>query len=190
MARKRRTAEQARAEIIEIAAGLLEREGPDAVRVARVAEEMGVSHPAILHHFGCADGLREALYRQISIDLRVDALSILENDPRGITIDSLEAVLERLADPKNGKMMAWLLVNGRDPFPDAGEQGLASILGLLSQGKGLSTERRYKLMLVLLAMYGESLLGDHVRSRLGVDDEADPANFRRWLLRLVIPQSD
>jgi hypothetical protein len=42
------------------------------------------------------------------------------------------------------------------------------------------------LMLVVLAMYGDAMMGDKVRARLGIDDASDRAQFRRWLLETLL----
>ena len=60
-ARRRRTAEEARREILEAARVRLAKGGPEAVRLQDVAADVGISHPAILHHFESREGLLQAL---------------------------------------------------------------------------------------------------------------------------------
>jgi len=188
MGRKRRTAEEARQEILNVAEDLLQSEGPDAVRVARIAKVMGVSHPAILHHYGSAEGLREALYQQGARRLRDDVLSLITSGPKSLSAEQLDGILARMADPKKGKLLAWVLAQGRDPFPPEKERGLSIIASRLTNRSGVSTVLKNKLMLVVLAMYGDAMMGDKVRARLGMDDESDRAQFRHWLLDTLIPK--
>ena len=48
---------------------ILEGEGLEALSIRRVAREIGVSHPAVLHHFGCASELRAAMAHRGFVDL-------------------------------------------------------------------------------------------------------------------------
>ena len=51
MRRVRRTAEAARAAILEAAEKRLAEAGPAGIRLQGVAADVGVSHPTVLHHF-------------------------------------------------------------------------------------------------------------------------------------------
>ena len=51
MPRRRRSPEEARAEILDAAEHLLIEEGLSALTLQRVASEVGISHPGVLHHF-------------------------------------------------------------------------------------------------------------------------------------------
>ena len=57
----RRSATQARELILEAAESQLSRFGPDSLRLKQLAADVGMSHPAILHHFGSRDGLVRAV---------------------------------------------------------------------------------------------------------------------------------
>src|SRR5258708_15767917 len=59
--RKRRTAEEARVAILDAAERRLVASGPAGIRLQEVADDVGVSHPTVLHHFGS----REALVRDV-----------------------------------------------------------------------------------------------------------------------------
>ncbi|MBV1885644.1 MAG: TetR family transcriptional regulator, partial [Parvibaculaceae bacterium] len=49
--RIRRTAEEARRLILDAAEKRLAEQGPEGIRLQDIAKDIGVSHPAILHHF-------------------------------------------------------------------------------------------------------------------------------------------
>ena len=66
MPRKRRSAEEARREILEAAHALLLGEGPDALKIAKIAKRARISHPLILHHFGSTEGLVQALQEKVA----------------------------------------------------------------------------------------------------------------------------
>ncbi|MGC1305113.1 MAG: helix-turn-helix domain-containing protein [Caulobacteraceae bacterium] len=65
--RKRLSHENRRVQLLDTAAAIVRAEGADALTLARVAEEAGVSKPIAYDHFGTRAGLLHALY------LRVDA---------------------------------------------------------------------------------------------------------------------
>jgi len=183
MTRRRRTAEQAQTEILDAAERLLLREGPDSLKIARVAAEVGMSHPGLLHHVGSAEGLAEALHRRASAQIREDLLGLLAaTDDADARRGALEEAAARLADPRKGRLLAWLLARGGSPFPPEGELGLARVADQLSFGN--AEEARFRVQLVVLAMLGESLMGSQVRSRLGMRDQ-DASRFRSWLFTLL-----
>ena len=57
----RRTAEETRAAILDAAERRLKASGPASIRLQDVAAEAGISHPAVLHHFGSREGLVQAV---------------------------------------------------------------------------------------------------------------------------------
>jgi AcrR family transcriptional regulator len=62
--RRRRTVEEARAEILAAATSILRDEGPAGIRLKDVAQRAGLSHPTVLHHFGSREGLLDAVVAQ------------------------------------------------------------------------------------------------------------------------------
>jgi len=188
MTRKRRTPDEAREAILSAAQGLLEREGVGALKVTRVADVVGVSHPTVLHHFGGADGLMSALHQRISRQLRDDVLQLLAGER---TEEALGDALAGLASPSRGRLVAWLVASGGSVFPPAEERGLAHVLeGILADGT-VTPERQawatHAVLLGVLAMVGDSMVGDAVRERLGVDASAAAREeFRQWLLRVLM----
>jgi AcrR family transcriptional regulator len=187
MSRRRRSADEARTEILDAAEELLVSEGPSGVRIRAVADAVGLSHPGVLHHFGSVDQLLGALHRRAARRVREEILATLptESSPEAVST-AIAAAFERLSDPREGRILAWLVASGRDPFPPAEEHGLDIIAqGLHARrGGGELDETRYLVMLGVLAMYGDALVGSGVRRRLGLD-ERDGPGFRTWLLELL-----
>ena len=66
--RTRLPAEQAKQLIMAAAERHLAAHGPDGIRLKDLASELGISHPAILHHFGSREGLIRALVKKTSED--------------------------------------------------------------------------------------------------------------------------
>jgi len=59
--RKRRTAEEAKTLILETAAERLRDQGVDGLTVKGVAEQAGMSHATLIHHFGSSEDMRREL---------------------------------------------------------------------------------------------------------------------------------
>mgnify|MGYP003784140717 CR=1 FL=1 len=62
--RRRLPADEARASILAAAERKLGQVGPERLRLTELAAELGVSHPAILHHFGSREELVVAVLHQ------------------------------------------------------------------------------------------------------------------------------
>jgi AcrR family transcriptional regulator len=65
VAGRRMTRENRRIQLLDTAAALVRAEGTDALTLARVAEEAGVTKPVAYEHFENRSGLLKALYRRI-----------------------------------------------------------------------------------------------------------------------------
>ena len=191
MKRRRRSAEAAKAEILEIAEGLLVRSGPDAVRLESIAKEMGVSHPTILHHFGSIEGVLLALQQKVSRGIREDLLGLLKpSDSPESRLAAVSKALAEISKPEKGRLLAWLVASGRDPYPPVEEQGMAKVARSLGAG-GEDSELMNRILLALLAMIGESMVGDQVRARLGSESVVpDRDAFRMWLMKVLANPRD
>jgi AcrR family transcriptional regulator len=183
--RRRRSPEEARTEILDAAERLLVTEGLKALTLQNVAREVGISHPGVLHHFHSTDRLAQALHERVSRRIRGDFLALTNPNESLDRTAAIHRALAALADPHKGRLLAWLVASGRDPFPEAAETGLSQIADALAQPGSDPEEVRHKLMLMVLAMVGESLVGAAVRERLGMSD-SDPERFRTWLLERVV----
>ena len=185
MPRIRRTPEAARENIIQAARRLLIEEGPRSLKLQRVGKEAGVSHASVIHYFGTIDGLTLAVvkdnHRKRREALRAELSRIPTKQARG---ERLDHALASLSNREQGRLTASLLSLGLDPFPPEEELGLASIAELISELTDFDIEHARRMVLAnVLAMVGESMVGSHMRARLGVEDtEADRTNFRRWLM--------
>jgi AcrR family transcriptional regulator len=189
MTRRRRTAEAAKSEILEIAERLLLASGPESVRLEAIARDMGVSHPTILYHFGSIEGVLNALHERISRKIRENFLGLLSaNASQEDRVRAISASLKELARPENGRLLAWLVATGRDPFPPVEEQGMAKVLDALRSNSEAANSPNFSnvVLLAVLAMLGEAMVGDAVRARLGPEDSVpDRAQFRSWLMEVL-----
>jgi hypothetical protein len=139
----------------------------------------------VLHHFRSVELLGEALHARLSAQIRDDLLLLFQREEGVDRVAVMHRAMGALSDPRKGRLLAWLVATGRDPFPDASDEGLRRVAQALTLPGQDPAEVRYKLMLVVLSMVGESLVGDDVRLRLGLTD-AEAAGFHRWLLGTVL----
>ena len=96
--RRRRTADAARREILEAAERRLAQSGPAGLRLQDVAADVGISHPAVLHHFGSREGLVHAVIQQAIVGLQEDLVRSLSETQQGEAPDAA-ALFEHVFRP-------------------------------------------------------------------------------------------
>src|SRR6266403_1216850 len=113
LSRRRRSAAETRDAILEAAERRLLDKGPDAIRLQEIGADAGISHPAILHHFGSREGLVEAMILRGIARLQAQ---FLEGWPSAKEPD-IEGVVERFyeATSRRGmaRLLAWLILSGQ-----------------------------------------------------------------------------
>ena len=193
MPRIRRTPEQARTTILDAAEKLLLEEGLSGLKLAKVAQVVGISHPGVLHHFGSADGLLTAIHQRISLNLRQSILDAIANPEADPGSNQIGQILEKLGDHRTGQLLACLVAAGLDPFPPVEEKGMKQVIervhaSVENAGKSYE-ETEFAVQLALLAMIGDAILGKNVRTRMDVPnvDEAT-TKFRQNLQQLLLNQ--
>jgi len=190
MARIRRKPEEARNTILDASENLLLEQGLAGLKLAKVAQVVGISHPGVLHHFGSAEGLLEAVHQRISLKLRSDIITSLE-DPEATTIDErLSKLLAELSEPRTGQLIACLVAAGLDPFPAAADGSVKHVIELVQEGVSnpeMSYEEiAFTVQLTMLSMLGDAILGQSVRSRMGVSDPKQVGtNFQERIQGLI-----
>lgn len=201
MARTRRSAPEARRAILEAAEKRLREGGPEAVRLQDLARDLGVSHPAILHHFGSRDGLMVALARHVAATLETELLDALRAAQSQETVlDVLERVFDALGDARHARLLAWrALAGGALPEPDPARRGLGAIAALvherrseLARANGRPAPPRedseFMVRLATAALLGDGLAGETLDQGFGhaPDGGATRRRFRAWLARLLV----
>lgn len=200
--RRRRTAEEARHEILAAAQRRLAEGGPEAIRLQDIARDLGISHPTILHHFESREGLMQALARSAMGALNADVMRAISEPGRGTTPEAvLDRVFETLGESGHARLLAWAALTDRSPRRGRSEHPQQEILRMLADAvhKRLSEEARaaggrapgreeadFIVRLVAAAMLGDALMGG-VLNRLGglPDDASVQRRFRGWLARLL-----
>jgi AcrR family transcriptional regulator len=197
--RTRRTAEQARAAILDAAERQLRQAGPAGIRLQDVAADVGVSHPAILHHFGSREALIEAVVSRAMGQLETELLRAVGQGAVGEAeaADMLERVFEVLGDRGYGRIMAWVLLSGHQPMQDASIQSIAQAVHArrcsehAERGSRPSLEdSTFTVLLAALAMFGDAVAGREMHESAGLERAASAKRFRRWFARLLLDHLD
>jgi AcrR family transcriptional regulator len=200
--RRRRTAEEARREILDVAEARFLAGGPAALRLQEIAAEVGVSHPTILHHFGSREGLVRAVATRGLESLQAEVMAVLsERDVQRIDVPALvQRVFATLGERGQARMLAWLALS---EGPDGGAlsgpptpllRGLSDIVHarrkeVWSGSEPCPTEEdtRFSMMLIAMALLSDALLGDGLRASSGFGhDPAAAGRFHVWLAELLV----
>lgn len=181
--RRRRTPEQAREEILDAAAELIARDGPDGVGLRRVAQAVGVSHGLVTHYFGTYGALVRAVLQRENERQRERVRERMRAE-RGVPYadDMTRVLFETLADERHVRLFAWSSLHAEDAGTSS--QGLAELVDAVEAGVGLALpgpdrpdrERiEAVVLLALSAAYGYALGRRSWLAGLG-HDPADPAH--------------
>jgi AcrR family transcriptional regulator len=191
--RRRRTAEQAREEILAAAEQQLAQGGPAALRLQELAAQVGVSHPAILHHFGSKEGLVKAVVARAVETLQDDLKSALSGGGP-VAIDLLERVHETLATKGHARLLGWLLLSGYEPFDSAEirakwrdiiDQTHAARVAGGSQASREDTA--FTVVLSAMTLFAQALVGRSTFHAAGLPANARAdARFREWLAGVLL----
>jgi len=204
--RIRRTAEEARKLILDAAEERLATGGPEALRLQDIAADVGISHPAILHHFESRDGLVLALSLRTLQSLRDGLIDVLgEVDLQNPNVEGvLAAVFGVLSDRGLARLLAWVVLSGR-LFPGNVAQTAeeAQLLKDISDAihalrvkaaedhgipAGEPLDTMFIVYLVAAAAFGDAVFGAPLLDGFGVSAADQPdtqRQFRRWFADMI-----
>ena len=193
---RRRSAAETRDAILEAAERRLLDKGPEAIRLQEIAADAGISHPAILHHFGSREGLVEAMIlRGIG---RLQA-QFLKGWPSAKEPD-IEGVLERFyeATSRRGmaRLLAWLILSGQSyrtmkpgvlkPAAERMHAGRVHRAQIEGRRSPELEETLFAATHLFILVLGDSLFGPSVRRAIGLGSGTDSTRqYRRWLSKVV-----
>lgn len=199
--RRRRSAEDAKRAILDAAEKRFAAQGPAGIRLQQIATDVGVSHPAILHHFGSREDLMRAVIERAMAGLREELLTTLAGtDPAEIDATALiEHVFEILGGHGQARLMAWLALAGDDRRGERRAGGallvreIAEIVHAqrvtLYRGAGRRPppfeDSLFAILLTSLALIGDALLGEPARASSGLEGAEAGRRFRRWFAELL-----
>lgn len=174
--RKRLPPEESRRLAIEAARALLIEAGPQAVTLKAVAGRIGRTHANLLHHFGSAAELQQALAQHIAatvcemIGEAARAAHAGIGSPREVVDLTFEAF-----DREGGAALAsWMLLTGNehalDPIIETIDRLVDDLHPQEREHGARRTMHEATLALVLMAL-GDALIGDRLSRSLGVQRE-------------------
>jgi AcrR family transcriptional regulator len=195
VARKRRSAEDAKAEILAAAERRLIEGGPDAVRVQLVAADVGLTDAAVHHHFGNRQGLLEALLRHAGREVRreMEARVATWNESGGDIADLSVTIAEYYERRGYARLALWLSLQGtpnrgsgmlsalNDTFQATREQRAANA------GEAAPDREDTARLVALFHMIqvAEPLFGDAMRRSAGLGaNRSERERFRAWTAEL------
>ncbi len=200
--RRRRSAEDAKRAILDAAASRFAADGPAGIRLQQIAADVGVSHPAVLHHFGSREDLMRAVIERAFGALREELLAVLTTpDPSAIDGPALiERVFETLGGHGQARLMAWLALSGHADDTRRRDNGAFFIREL---AQAVHTQRRsafvgsgrrtppfedslFAILLTTLALIGDALLGEPARASCGLEDPDAGRRFRKWFAEMLV----
>ncbi len=199
--RVRRTAEAAQDAILDAAEARLARVGPNALRLTDIAKDVGISHPAVLHHFGSRENLLAALVARTVDRVQADLLRTLEGaDEHEVTAAAvLERALTGLTSGGHARVVAWLCLAGHDvplarqPLVELARGVHARRVATLENGAAEPSfeDSLFLVLLCTLTLFGQALFGDIVTTRDGVTTGGDDLwpRFREWFAKLLVDRA-
>ena len=115
--RQRRTPQAAKFAILEAAERRLHDQGPEGVRIQRIAADLGITDAAVHYHFGTREALMDALLRRIGRRLVDDIEATIESwAPDQIDVAALGRLFQRAyANERAARLALWLSLSGWRP---------------------------------------------------------------------------
>jgi TetR/AcrR family transcriptional regulator, repressor for neighboring sulfatase len=194
--RIRRSADDARRQILEAAERRLIAGGPDAVRVQTVARDVGVTDPAVHYHFGNREGLLEALLRHCGRRLRDDLMTVASRwDADSLDMRELVDLLDESYDRRRyARLTAWMRLGGWQPrgsgmlsaHVDALHSARSARAATVGDPGPSIEDTQFMLALVNLVAWAEALIGESTLRMVGLpSDRGTVGRFRHWFATLV-----
>jgi len=172
--RKRLSPEASRDAALHAARTLLVAEGPQAVTLKAVAARIGRTHANLLHHFGSASGLQQALSAHMATGIVAEIKAAVlaarhgDRDPADIVRLTFDAFDRGGA----GALASWMILSRDEAALDPILSAIHDLVDELGQEEGLSGRpiAEETLQLVLSAL-GDALLGAPMARALGLPRE-------------------
>ena len=192
--RVRRSADEARELILDAAEAQLTRHGPDALRLVQLAEELGISHPAILHHFGSREGLVRAVVLRTAERLESQVFASLRGnlDDEQNAVALLERVFRALTDEGHARLLVWLYLSGHTADPVGYGQKMRHIADAMHALRRVHKpdadpeDTLFTVLLAGIALFGNAIAGAPLRASAGLgDDPGANGRFLAWMTRLL-----
>ena len=171
ISRKRLSPEESRAAALEAAREILIESGPQAVTLKAVAARVDRTHANLLHHFGSAAGLQQALIEKMAAFITTTIREAVfrqrasEQNPREV----VDLAFDAFDTGGAGALASWMILSGNE---DALDPILKAIHDLVDEpaehhSKDEAPIQHETLQLVLMAV-GDALFGGPLARALGL----------------------
>lgn len=170
--RTRLSPEASRSAALDAARALLIEAGPQAVTLQAVARRIGRTHANLLHHFGSAAGLQQALATSMAeqITARIGEAVLKaragEMDARVI----VDLVFDAFGREGGGALASWAILTGARAALDPIVEAIHVLVDRLGPHEGRPVHA-ITLSLVLTAL-GDALMGEAMAGALGLPRDA------------------
>lgn len=177
--RRRRSPEEAKEEALASARRLLLESGPDGVTLKAVADDIGMSHGNLIHHFGSAAGLQSALMgtmvRDLTKALEGAVVKVRSEDtaPREL----VDIVFDAFDTGGAGHLAAWIGLSHDLAQLEAVRDAVAELVDAITEkvtAGGAEPPRHIPsaLLFITLCAFGDSIIGQALCDMLGRDRES------------------
>ncbi|MBC7984538.1 MAG: TetR/AcrR family transcriptional regulator [Candidatus Obscuribacterales bacterium] len=180
-ARQRRSPEEVRRRALESARSLLAANGPTAITLKAVADDLGMTHTNLIHHFGSAGELQSALMREMVRELTLTIEGAMARSSAGEVNrrQFVDLVFDAFDQGGAGRLAAWIVMSGNArllaPVGQVVREYVTNVeqtIALHSRDPKLHERVTSSLLLVTLAALGDAIIGDTLRKMVERDRDA------------------
>ena len=172
--RRRLSPEESRDAALDAAQTLLVESGPQAVTLKAVAARIDRTHATLLHHFGSAYGLQQALIARmagfITGTIREAVLrqrAAAEPNPQEV----VDLAFDAFDTGGAGALASWMILSGNEDALDPILTAIHDLVDDLAADHGDETPLADETLTLVLMALGDALLGGPLARALGVPRE-------------------
>jgi len=180
MPRTRRSPAQAKAEILQVAADRLGKHGLRGLNIKDIAEEAGMNHGTLLHHFGSAEEMRSELLEIMTADLISRMIQIMDSGAQPGEL--IQALFELLSTSGQIKLIAWRAMEESDDRSMGSGKLLEEVVDKVAAGmlnRDIELARKL-IFLTVSSAIGWGICGANFKEALGMD-VAEQDDFPAWV---------
>lgn len=171
ISKKRLSPEESRSAALEAARQILIESGPQAVTLKAVAARVDRTHANLLHHFGSAAGLQQALIQNMASFITTTIRETIfrqragEQNPREV----VDLAFDAFDTGGAGALASWMILSGNEDALDPILQAIHDLVEELREDHGPDEApiEDETMQLVLMAL-GDALFGAPLSRALGL----------------------
>ena len=171
ISKKRLSPEESRSAALEAARQILIESGPQAVTLKAVAARVDRTHANLLHHFGSAAGLQQALIQKMASFITTTIRETIfrqragEQNPREV----VDLAFDAFDTGGAGALASWMILSGNEDALDPILQAIHDLVEELREDHGPDEApiEDETMQLVLMAL-GDALFGAPLSRALGL----------------------